>query len=117
MAQRTKTGGREAGTPNKLTRDARETFRLLFEALVPEAEGWIRATAKRNPAKAAELLLKVSEMFVPRPVRQEPSASTGEPFDHEQRGTLGRMSVEELERIATGEDFVERPARAAARGE
>src|SRR5713101_6448799 len=71
-------GGRQKGTPNKITADARETFRLVFEKLAPEAEGWIRAAAKKNPAKGAELLLRLSELFVPRLSRGELSGPDGE---------------------------------------
>ncbi len=71
-------GGRQKGTPNKVTADARETFRLVFEKLAPEAEGWIRAAAKRSPAKGAELLMRLAEHFVPRLSRSELSGPGGE---------------------------------------
>ncbi len=71
-------GGRQKGTPNKVTADARETFRLVFEKLAPEAEGWIRAAAKKSPAKGAELLMRLAEHFVPKIARNEITGPDGE---------------------------------------
>lgn len=70
-------GRRQRGTPNKITADARETFRLVFENLAPEAEGWIRAAAKKNPAKGAELLLRLAEHFAPKIARHEVTGLDG----------------------------------------
>jgi hypothetical protein len=75
-----KTGGRTRGTPNRMTRDARETFRLVFEALAPELEDWIRTAASRSPAKAAELLLRLAEHFVPRLARNEVTTNSDGPL-------------------------------------
>jgi hypothetical protein len=73
-------GGRQKGTPNRVTTDARETFRLVFEKLAPEAEKWIRAAAKRNSAKGAELLLRLGEHFVPKLARHELVGPEKEPL-------------------------------------
>jgi hypothetical protein len=85
-------GGRQKGTPNRVTADARETFRLIFERLTPELEAWVRAAARRNPARGAELLLRLAEHFVPRVARHEVS-------------TDGPSSlVVEIRKVATKDD-------------
>ena len=64
-------GGRQKGTPNNVTAEARATFQAVFEKLAPEVEGWIRAVAERDPARGAELVLRLAEYFVPKLARTE----------------------------------------------
>lgn len=66
MAKGVKTGGRVKGTPNKLTAEAREAFRLVYDKQLPRLDGWLRRTAKENPGKAAELVVRMAEHFVPK---------------------------------------------------
>src|SRR5438105_2253765 len=75
-----KTGGRARGTPNKITAEAKETFRLVFDALAPELEEWIRSAARRSPAKGAELLLRLAEHFIPRLARNDVATNSGGPL-------------------------------------
>lgn len=72
--------GRKPGVPNKITAEAREVFRQVLENLAPEAEGWIRATADKDPARAAELLLRLSERFIPALSRTEVSGPEEAPI-------------------------------------
>jgi hypothetical protein len=91
MAKGRKTGGRTAGTPNKITREAREVFKAMFDNLAPHAEGWIRDCAAGevretatpeggtkvhvirdpDPGKAADLVVRMAEHFVPKLSRIE----------------------------------------------
>jgi len=64
-------GGRQKGTPNKATAEARAAFGMVFEKLAPEVEGWIREVAETDPARAAELVLRLAEYFVPKLARTE----------------------------------------------
>lgn len=80
MAKGVKTGGRQKGTPNKLTSAAREAFLATFGNLEGELEGWIRATAMTDPAKAADLLIRMAEYHFPKLGRQELSGADGEPI-------------------------------------
>src|SRR5689334_4923023 len=70
-------GGRQKGTPNKATAEARATFHAVFEKLAPEVEGWIREVAETNPARAAELVLRLAEYFVPKLARTEIAGAEG----------------------------------------
>jgi hypothetical protein len=78
-----KTGGRRKGVPNKLTSIAREAWGKAWTELAPEVCGWIRQVAdgrpesddgpgrEPDPARAAELTLKLAEYHVPK-VREPP---------------------------------------------
>lgn len=73
-----------------MTADARESFRLVFDSLVPEAEKWIRSAARKNPAKGAELLLRLAEYFVPKVSRHELTGRDG-------KDLLENLTDEQLE--------------------
>ena len=70
-------GGRQKGTPNKATAEARAAFGMVFEKLAPEVEGWILAVAETDPARAAELVLRLAEYFVPKLARTEVAGAEG----------------------------------------
>ncbi len=91
MAQGYKTGGRQAGTPNKATSNAHESIGLLLDAKMENLERWIDITAngvkelrvaddgsqyeeyvvKPNPAKAFELVYALLEFSVPKLTRMQ----------------------------------------------
>lgn len=73
-----KTGGRKRGTPNKATREFRETVRLLLEENAENVGRWLRLVAEGNgrkskpdPAKALDLLTKLAEYASPKLSRAE----------------------------------------------
>lgn len=95
MAKGRKTGGRQKGTPNKVTTVAREAFLATFERLTPDLETWLQQTANgwdeevtmkppgggepitvikrvgKDPGKAADLLIRMAEYHVPKLNRSE----------------------------------------------
>lgn len=98
MALGRKTGGRTKGVPNKITAQTRAVFERMFHSLAPEAENWIRQTAEgwdvvrvlkdgstvtlktgADPGKAADLLLRLSEFFIPKLGRTELVGDAGSP--------------------------------------
>jgi hypothetical protein len=106
-------GGRKKGTPNKVTADTRRAFQLVYENQLDNLERWIKETGdgfkavhfladgtkipylEKNPGKAADLLTRMAEHFVPKLQRLEK--------------TIGDASDEEL--------LAEVRRRAAAKGE
>jgi hypothetical protein len=38
----------------------------MFARVGPELEDWIRAAAKKDPGRGAELVLKLAEFYVPK---------------------------------------------------
>jgi len=59
--------GRPVGAGNKMviTEKVREAFAQLLENNIGELEGWLHALAKKNPEKALDIWVRISERFVP----------------------------------------------------
>lgn len=66
-----KTGGKQKGTPNKLTQSARELFISTIEAQVPSIQAAFDFVKKDDPAKYLELLAKYAQYFVPKQVEMK----------------------------------------------
>lgn len=90
-------GGRAAGAPNKATSEGRAKFLKMFERLSPKTEKWIQDTAEGievtktdkdgnevtmkipgDPGRAAELVLRMAEFYVPKLARTEITGEDGE---------------------------------------
>ena len=80
---RRKTGGRSKGTPNKVTAQVREAIAAFAEANVEKLQTWLDAAAENDPARAADLFVRVLEYHVPK------LASTESTLD----GNLGTREV------------------------
>ena len=92
-----KTGGRSAGTPNKATREFRETINKLLEGnadnvakwLTIVAEGDLEREIKPDPGKALDLLAKLAEFAAPKLARTELVGAEGGPVQvQETRRTI-----------------------------
>jgi hypothetical protein len=67
MAQGRKTGGgSRKGIPNLLTRDTRAVFSAFVEHNAERVQELFDQVAEKDPAKALDLLAKMSEFVVPR---------------------------------------------------
>ncbi|MBT3384398.1 MAG: hypothetical protein HN778_03020 [Prolixibacteraceae bacterium] len=66
MAKGKKTGGRELGTPNKLTCEIREVYQKLIENNFSNVENWLKIVSKENPDKALNFIIRLSEFVVPK---------------------------------------------------
>ena len=93
MALGHKTGGRQAGTPNKATSEAREAISQILDVNVLKLNEWLDAVAegvrvvryaadgseyeeyvvKPNPAKAFDMLHSLLEFHVPKLTRMQVS--------------------------------------------
>jgi hypothetical protein len=77
MAKGFKTGGRQAGTPNKATNEFRKTISSLLEKNAENVDLWLQQVAeghgdqKPDPAKALDLLAKLAEFGAPKLSRAE----------------------------------------------
>jgi hypothetical protein len=74
--------GRVAGVPNKLTSDVRTAIASFAEANASKLQVWLDAIARRDPARAADLYVRVLEYHVPKLARTEINGEIGV------RGTL-----------------------------
>lgn len=60
-----KTGGRQKGTANLVTREIRATLRDLAEGNAPSVQGWLDRVAEDDPAEALRLWLALLRFVTP----------------------------------------------------
>ena len=70
--------GRPKGSKNKITQEIREAFQMVLEKRLPDLERLLMQVAHDDPAKAIELMLKLSNRFLPELSRQELTGLDGE---------------------------------------
>ncbi|MCP4268931.1 MAG: hypothetical protein GY777_25730 [Candidatus Brocadiaceae bacterium] len=70
--------GRKPGTPNKTTKEVREAYQRLTEANLDNMSIWLSQIASEDPAKAMDLMLRLSEYIIPKLARQEMVGNNGE---------------------------------------
>ena len=81
MAKGRKTGGRVAGTPNKVTTEFRQTITALLEKNAANVDLWLQQVAeghgdvKPDPGKALDLMAKLAEYGAPKLSRSEVNAT------------------------------------------
>lgn len=63
--------GRPKGSPNKTTQEVRDAYQLFTEVNMDKFQEWIDKVATKNPAKAMEIVLAMSEYFLPKLQRTE----------------------------------------------
>lgn len=63
--------GRPKGMKNQITDEIREAFQNLTHNNLDNIQKWLDKTATKNPAKALELYLKLSERILPTLQRTE----------------------------------------------
>lgn len=91
MAKGFKTGGRQAGTPNKATNEFRRTIASLLEKNAENVDLWLQQVAeghgeqKPDPAKALDLLAKLAEFGAPKLSRAEVVGDEDNPLQMVQR--------------------------------
>ena len=74
--------GKAPGTANKIViaERVREAFSQLLDNNVDKLEEWLYAAAKKDPVKALDLWVRISERFVPMLSRTEITGKDGEAF-------------------------------------
>src|SRR6185437_7371947 len=65
------TGGRRMGSPNKATAAVRDVFSAFVEANAAKAQALFDRVASKDPAKALDLLARLSEFVIPKLARTE----------------------------------------------
>ena len=71
MAKGIKTGGRTKDTPNKITQEVRESYHILLSNNLDKMQSWIDEVGEENPAKALDIMIKMSEFVIPKMSRVE----------------------------------------------
>jgi len=94
MAKGAKTGGRVAGTPNKVTQEFRQTVTALLEKNAANVDLWLQRVAegegdvKPDPGKALDLLAKLAEFAAPKLNRTEHTGKDGGDIEHSLKVTF-----------------------------
>ena len=70
--------GKKKGTLNKNTRMIREAYQKLTEDNLDNMSIWISQVAGDDPAKALDIMIKLSEYIIPKLARQEMVGNDGE---------------------------------------
>jgi hypothetical protein len=65
VRKRSKTGGRQRGTPNRVTTDIRQALRDLAEGNANRVQGWLDSVAENDPAEALRLWLALLRFVTP----------------------------------------------------
>lgn len=66
--KRIKTGGREIGTPNKVTKCLRESIQIILDENTDQIRNDIK---ELNPKDRIEILLKFAEFIIPKMQRNQ----------------------------------------------
>lgn len=69
--------GRPKGSPNKIAEEIKEAFALVLDNRLPDLERWLMQVAQDDPAKAIDLLIKLSNRFLPELARTELTGANG----------------------------------------
>jgi hypothetical protein len=70
--------GRPKGTKNKNTKIVRQAFQQLTENNLENMSIWLSQVASEDPAKAMDLMLRLSEYIIPKLARTEVTGNDGE---------------------------------------
>ena len=84
-----KFGGRKKGTPNKTTKEIRDSFQFIIDKNLDNLDKWLSKIGKDNPEKAIALILNISEYVLPKLNKIE--------FDEKIEDEFENMTDEELE--------------------
>ena len=58
--------GKPKGAKNKISKDIKETYKFLIENNADNLTEWLERIAKKNPEKALQLILNMSEFIIPK---------------------------------------------------
>lgn len=87
--------GRPKGSPNKITEEIREAYAMVLQNRLPDLERWILQVSHDDPAKAADLLMKLSERFLPMLARTEITGAGGEDLFKNLKFDFGNKTEDE----------------------
>lgn len=90
--KRAKTGGRQKGTPNHVTRDIRASLRDLAEGNAHRVQTWLDRVAEDDPAEATRLWLSLVRFVTPTLAAAAISDITPKSINHQ----MATMSDAEL---------------------
>ena len=75
MAKGVKTGGRQPGSPNRVTRDVRAAIAIIAENNIDTVQEWLHEI--EDPGKRLDLFIRLLEYHVPKLARTEMTGKDG----------------------------------------
>ena len=97
--------GRPLGTKNKKTEAIRGAYQNLVEMNLDEMSQWMRTIAADDPAKAMDLMIKLSEYVIPRLARTELTGKGGEDLFKDMRFEFGPSVQDRIDSLDGIEDI------------
>lgn len=76
MALGKKTGGREKGTPNRITSEIREEFKIFLHYASPKIQELWERLIEDNPKEALNVIKDYAEFVLPKLAREEVTQET-----------------------------------------
>ncbi len=70
--------GRKKGSANKYTKQVKEAMGMLLENNLDNLSLWLAQIAADDPAKAMDIVIRLSERFVPKLSQQQITGGDGE---------------------------------------
>jgi len=70
-------GGRPKGSANRIAEELKEAFAMVLEDRLPDLNRWLGQVAQDDPAKAIDLMIKLSNRFLPELARTELTGKDG----------------------------------------
>ena len=70
--------GRKKGSQNKYTKQVKEAFGLLLEGNLDNLSVWLAQVAADDPKAAMDIVIRLSERFVPKLSQQSITGADGE---------------------------------------
>jgi hypothetical protein len=75
--------GRPRGSVNKVSTRVRDAFALLLDNQMDSLESMILRIAEKDPRGAVELIIKISERFLPKLTQTQITGEEGKPLNIE----------------------------------
>jgi|TARA_R110000765_G_scaffold124320_1_gene221508 hypothetical protein len=91
--------GKKPGTKNRTTKEIREAYQKLTEENLTNMTLWLGQIAAEDPAKAMDLMLRLSEYIIPKLARQELVGNDGEDLFKNVKFNFGPDINDEQDRI------------------
>lgn len=70
--------GRPKGSKNRVTQEIREAYQRLAESNLENMSTWVAQVAQEDPAKAMDIMIKLSEYIIPKLSRAEVTGQDGD---------------------------------------
>jgi len=91
--------GKKPGTKNRTTKEIREAYQKLTEENLENMTLWLGQIAAEDPAKAMDLMLRLSEYIIPKLARQELVGNNGDDLFKNVKFNFGPDINDEQDRI------------------